>query len=377
MDESRRMRIVMVVPGGVDRSGRARVIPALLWLVERLARRHDVLVIALNPEEHYCEFDLLGAKVACLGRERAAIPEARIFGRLGQFRRALRGFGEPPDIFHAFSAGEVGVLAGLAGQLNRKPVVTSIFSGELVWLPEIGYGWQGNVRSRLAVRIALALSSAVSAGSRFAGAALRKRPWHWIPLGVDDRLFQAPPTRPDGPPWRLMHVGHLNPVKDQEVLLGAIQDLSRRQQVRLDWFGEDTQAGRLQGLCRRLSLDGLVHFHGFQPLDRMVPFYRQAHLLLQSSRHESQGVAVLEAAAAGVPTVGTAVGLLPELAPQAGVAVPVGDAGALAQAAFDLLADPQRRQAMGHAARTWARRHNADWTAGQFEALYRTCIDGR
>jgi hypothetical protein len=33
------MKVVVVVPGGFDRSGRERVIPALLWLVERLARR--------------------------------------------------------------------------------------------------------------------------------------------------------------------------------------------------------------------------------------------------------------------------------------------------------------------------------------------------
>ena len=42
-----RMRIGLVVSGGVDRSGRERVTPSLLWLVERLARRHDVHVFVL------------------------------------------------------------------------------------------------------------------------------------------------------------------------------------------------------------------------------------------------------------------------------------------------------------------------------------------
>jgi hypothetical protein len=36
------MRIALVVPGGVDRSARERVIPALLWLIERLARRESM-----------------------------------------------------------------------------------------------------------------------------------------------------------------------------------------------------------------------------------------------------------------------------------------------------------------------------------------------
>jgi hypothetical protein len=34
------MRVALVVTGGVDRSGRERVIPALLSFVERQARRH-------------------------------------------------------------------------------------------------------------------------------------------------------------------------------------------------------------------------------------------------------------------------------------------------------------------------------------------------
>lgn len=45
------MKLALVVPGGVDRSGEFRVIPVLLALVERLARAHDVHVFALRQEE--------------------------------------------------------------------------------------------------------------------------------------------------------------------------------------------------------------------------------------------------------------------------------------------------------------------------------------
>jgi len=77
-----------------------------------------------------------------------------------------------------------------------------------------------------------------------------------------------------------------------------------------------------------------------------------------------------EAAAAGVPTVGTAVGVLAELAPTAAWAVPVGDSAALADGALALLRDSARREQLGRAAQAWARAHDADWTAARFESLY-------
>jgi glycosyltransferase involved in cell wall biosynthesis len=75
----------------------------------------------------------------------------------------------------------------------------------------------------------------------------------------------------------------------------------------------------------------------------------------------------------GLPTVGTAVGLVAELAaldPPAVVAVRPGRAADLADAIAALMADPTRRRQIGEAARDWAEAHDADWTAASFEALY-------
>src|ERR1700716_108575 len=57
---SSRMRIGIIVTGGVDASGRERVVPALLWLVERLARRHDVHVFATHYYPGARTYPLLG-----------------------------------------------------------------------------------------------------------------------------------------------------------------------------------------------------------------------------------------------------------------------------------------------------------------------------
>ena len=81
-------------------------------------------------------------------------------------------------------------------------------------------------------------------------------------------------------------------------------------------------------------------------------------------------MAVLEAALAGVPTVGTDVGHVNEWAPDAAVAVPVGDARALADAVEALLADEPRRIALAWAAQRRATAIDADHTAASFERLY-------
>jgi glycosyltransferase involved in cell wall biosynthesis len=116
-----------------------------------------------------------------------------------------------------------------------------------------------------------------------------------------------------------------------------------------------------------------VTFHGFLPADALRPFYRRADLLVHVSRHEAGPLVVLEAAACGVPTVGTAVGHIREFAedsPQRALAASAGDDGALADRILALLGDAPRRRAMGEAARDWTRAHDADFTAAAFEGLY-------
>jgi glycosyltransferase involved in cell wall biosynthesis len=185
-------------------------------------------------------------------------------------------------------------------------------------------------------------------------------------------------TRPDGPPWRILHVGDITPIKDQLTLLHAIRHAVHRiSELQLDWVGYDSLKGRMQRTAGQMGLADRVRFHGFLPTEQLVPLYQGAHLHVQSSLHESQGVALLEAGAAGVPTVGTAVGLLPELAPAAAAAVPVANAAALGQEIVALLTNRERRAKLGDAARVWARAHDAAWTAARFEEIYRELIGRR
>jgi glycosyltransferase involved in cell wall biosynthesis len=78
----------------------------------------------------------------------------------------------------------------------------------------------------------------------------------------------------------------------------------------------------------------------------------------------------LEAAACGLPTVSTAVGLLPDY-PALGVAVAVGDDAALANAIHELLADPARLDGLRQAAyQTVQDKLTIQHTAAAFRSLY-------
>ncbi len=349
------MRVALVAPGGFHPSGRVCVIPALLALAERLAARHRLDVFV--PESG-APYSLRGAVVHPVGE------------RYRDLGPALRS-GAPIDVLHAVFADAAYPAMTRALRIG-VPCVVSIGGGELAALPEIGFGGALTMRGRVKTALTLLLADAVTVGSRFAAADLPA--WvdaRRVPLGIDAALFDAGPERPPGPPWRLLHVASLNAVKDQRMLLTAFALASAEEDMSLDVAGEDTLDGAMKGLAESLGLSTRVTFHGFLENESLVPLYRAAHLHVLSSRYESQAVVVSEAAAASLPTVGTAVGVLPELAPAAAAAVAPGDAAALAAALVSLLRDEPRRHAMGRAARSWARAHDAAATAAAFEAIYR------
>jgi glycosyltransferase involved in cell wall biosynthesis len=371
------MKIGLIVPGGVDRSGRVFVIPVLLALIDRLASRHEVVVVSLDANTEPSEYELLGARVVNLGLIRARNRLSWAAVTLGKLMSALRAAGGGFDLLHAFWLYPQGTLAVAAGALLCRPVVTSIGGGELVWLPTIRYGGMRTLRSRITMSATLRSASAVSAPSMHVmRSATRVRPdSQWLPTGVDTTVFRGSIKRACGAPWRLVHVAGLNEVKDQETLLRAVRQVADVcPHIVLDCIGVDALNGRVQALARDLGIADIVRFHGVLTVDEIVTFYEKAHVFVQSSLHESMGAAVLEASAAGVPTVGTNVGIVAEMAPRAAVAVPVSDPDALAKGVVELLENSQRREAIALAAQDFARTYSADWTVAQFEALYRRLV---
>ncbi|WP_267127545.1 glycosyltransferase family 4 protein, partial [Xanthomonas sacchari] len=175
------------------------------------------------------------------------------------------------------------------------------------------------------------------------------------------------------------HVASLNPVKDQTTLLRALAALARAGvDFRIDLVGVDTLDGAMQRLVATLGLSARVRFLGFKTQRDLRPLVEAADLLVLSSQHEAGPLVLLEAAVAGVPTVGTAVGHLQEWAPSAALAVPVGDWAGLADALRQVLSDDDLRLRLAWAAQCRALREDADCSVRGFTALYqRLCAPRR
>ncbi|HEX5473374.1 MAG TPA: glycosyltransferase family 4 protein [Vicinamibacterales bacterium] len=367
------MRIGWVVTGGFDRSGRDRVVPALLWTVERLAARHDVVVFVLRHYQQPSTYSLRGATIVDVGRT-DGLPWFRLARQFRKLSKAVEAHG-PFDVLHGCWGVPGGVLAAAVGRWRHVPSVATFDSGELESLPDIDYGLQRSMRTRAPIRTAAKWADRLLVCTEYMAARARARGMaaHVLPFGIDTAMFSPPPVRPEGPPWRLLQVASLNLVKDQRMLLAALQRVVREEpDTHLDLVGEDTLGGLLPAVARGLGLDAHVTFHGFQRTDCLPAFYQRAHVYVQSSRHEAAGVSVLEASAAGVPTVGTRVGYVADWARDAAVAVPMQDPDALATAILAMLRDPDRRARVASEARRRAVAHDADWTAAALTQLYRT-----
>jgi glycosyltransferase involved in cell wall biosynthesis len=361
------MRIALVVTGGLHPSGRQEVMPAWLWLIERLALVHEVHAFVLRHLPQATTYPLVGATVHDLGR-----PSGR-WSQWQALRSALRATGSF-DVIHGFWVDPNGLVAAIAGRRLSIPSVVTCDSGEFTALPGIAYGLQRTSRGRVAVALACRLATRVHVTTAFMESLARAHGYDVvrIPIGVDLSRVAAPGARPEGPPWRLLQVASLNPVKDQTTLLQAVAIARRSMDVRLDLVGEDTLDGHLQRAAAQLGIAGAISFHGFVPHDALAPFHRAAHLYVQSSLHEAAGAAVLEAAAAGVPVVGTRVGYVSDWDGRAAVAVSPGDPEALAKAILRSLANPAERTALADAARQFAVAHDVGWTANALSALYQS-----
>lgn len=180
-----------------------------------------------------------------------------------------------------------------------------------------------------------------------------------IPNGVDYLgLSSLPQVQPDAPPTVVL-IGRVVPIKDIKTFLQAV-DLLRRQFVDLRALvlGPTDEQPDYAQECRQmiaeLDLAGVVEFTGKVDVTKYFPLM---HVNVLTSLSESQPLSILEAGAAGIPTVATDVGACREMllgrrdeAPalgEGGILTDMASPSETARAVAALLANPERRARLG------------------------------
>ncbi|MFW6162715.1 MAG: glycosyltransferase family 4 protein [Planctomycetota bacterium] len=153
-------------------------------------------------------------------------------------------------------------------------------------------------------------------------------------------------------------VSRLHPDKGIQDLLRATAGLRADfPALRLLVVGDGAYRSSLEQQTGRLGLEDAVLFTGFRT--DVNDLLRAADVFVLPSYHENMPYGVLEAMAAGLPVVATAVGGVPEVVVdgETGILVPPRDAGPLQDALASLLRDPAAASAMGHAGTQRVRAH--------------------
>jgi glycosyltransferase involved in cell wall biosynthesis len=187
-----------------------------------------------------------------------------------------------------------------------------------------------------------------------------------IPCAVTPRPATAPMSFGPGPV--VGAITRLSPEKGVDV---AVRALSTMPEVTFVVVGDGGDRPDLDRLAHDLGRGEHTHFFGYQP--NPEDYLAGIDVIVQASRREAMGLAVLEAMAAGLPVVATDVGSTGEAVADGvtGFLVPPDDVAALADRLARLVGDAELRTRMGTAGRTrYEERFSGARHARAYEALY-------
>lgn len=197
-------------------------------------------------------------------------------------------------------------------------------------------------------------------------------PAHRVEVIANGVELPAETAEPARRPARGVVVANLIDYKGHADLIEALALLDAPPPICL--VGEGPERERLTRQIEAHGLGHVVRLAGAVPDARALLTDYQFAVL--PSHTEGLPNAVLEAMAAGLPVIATAVGGVPELVSDraTGLLVPPRAPAALAAAIRELAGDPPLRQRMGAAGRRYAERSSLDDCAARHETVYRTLL---
>jgi glycosyltransferase involved in cell wall biosynthesis len=319
-------------------------------LLPALVEQFDVTVAAWGPGPLRATTERAGAHYVPLRHVRRAIRPWRDFLGLVELIRLFRR--ERPQILHANSS-KAGILGRLAAAITRVPIRIFTVHG---WVYSASSGASARLY-RLLERLMRPLTTAticVSENGREVG--LRARTCRAdrtvvIRNAVDVSAARRSIHEAELP--LIVSVGRLKAPKDFPTLVRALAVLEPGS-FRCIVVGDGPRRAELLSEIERHHLGQTVELAGER--DDIAELLSTAEIFVLSSASEGMPISIIEAMAAELPVVATAVGGIPELVidGETGFLVPARDAGALSHALGCLVADPALRRQQGKAARARA-----------------------
>jgi glycosyltransferase involved in cell wall biosynthesis len=363
---------------------------AALHIARRLARRgHAVAILSsLFPglaEQEECD----GVTIRRLRVRRKKMDECTPIELLSFMRRSIpaaRRLADEmkPSVVCAF----FGIPGGPAAwRLRRRRGVPYVLSlrGSDVPRPELaGHQRLHSLTRPLLRRIYREAAGLIAVSDSLRRAALAVLPGariEVIPNGVDTERFKPPAGRAGGPfdvaqgRPELLFVGRLREFKGVQDAIAALPALERAlgRPARLRIIGDGPSRPALEAQAAALRAAGSnseVRFLGWLDPDALPAAYESASLLLLPSYVEGHSNVVLEALAAGLPSVASdAPGIRETITDgREGILVPPRAPDALASAAARVLADAETWRSMSRNARARAAEFSWEKIAAAYES---------
>jgi glycosyltransferase involved in cell wall biosynthesis len=361
-----RPRILLLVT--LAEVGGAQTYVALL--VPGLVEEFEVTVAAWGPGPLREAVEAAGASYVPLQHVRRAVSvwhDPLGLVELVRLCRRLR-----PDIVHANSS-KAGILGRLAARIAGVPVRIFTVHG---WAFAQYHGAASTLFLWLDRLVRPLTTSFICVSGQTRDAGIAARTCHRdrtivIANAVD--VAAAPLATLDGEPPRVVSVGRLKEPKD---FSGLVRSLAgTRVPFTAAIIGDGPDRPEIDNAISETGLEESFELLGER--DDVAAQLAASDLFVLSSRSEGMPMSVLEAMAAGLPVVASAVGGVPELVVDGvtGLLVTAGDDVPLRQALARLLADAALRRSLGEAGR---RRAEEKFDLPRFRAahleLYRSAL---
>jgi len=270
-----------------------------------------------------------------------------------------------PDILHAYYASSYGLIGALSG---FKPYVISVWGSDVFEFPN------KSLFHKTILKYNLKCANQIQSTSEIMAIETKKYTHTeivTIPFGIDIQIFT--PKKNESKAIVIGTIKWLEPIYGIHFLIEAF-DLVCLQKpetdLRLLIVGEGSQRQNLEALVKEKGLSDRVEFVGGVQASETPKYHQRISIFAALSLQESFGVAVLEAAACGVPAVVTNVGGLPEVVEdnKTGLVVDSANPRQAANAFLKLIEDEELRAAMGRNARKRVE-DNYNWSQNILQQL--------